>query len=78
MSTVLHRLTGCKSLTYNFWTILHFLVTFFIRLEEKQIKKADEANKTKILSFSILAQTLIVLLVSCVHIKTSTLTAAGL
>ena len=28
-----------------------FLDTFFIRFEEKQIKKADEANKTTILSF---------------------------
>ena len=53
-------------------------MTFFIRFEEKQIKKADEANKTTILSFPILVQTLIVVSVSCIHIKTSTLTATGL
>ena len=41
------------------------------------MKKADEANKTTFLSFSILVLTLIVLLVNCVHIKISTLTATG-
>ena len=54
------------------------MATFFLRFEEKQIKKADEANKITILSFSILVRTIIVLLFSCVHIKTSTLTATGL
>ena len=58
MSTALHRFTYYRSFTYKYWTILHFLVTFFIRFEEKQIKKADEANKSTILSFSILARTL--------------------
>ena len=56
----------------------NFLLTFFIGFEEKQIKSTDEANKTTILSFSILVQTLVVLLVSCVHIKSITLTATGL
>ena len=42
-----------------------------MKFEEKQIKKADEANKITILSFFIPVQTLIVLLVSCVHIKTT-------
>ena len=39
---------------------------------------ANEANKATILSFSILERTWIVLLVGCVHIKTSTLRATGL
>ena len=47
------------------------MVTFFMRFEGKQIKKADEANKT-IASFSILIRVLIVLLVSYVHMETST------
>ena len=58
--------------------LLHLLVTFFMRFEEKQIEKADEANETTFFSFSILVRTLIVLLVSCAHITTSTLTATGL
>ena len=74
---ILHWFTYCRSFLYKHWTILHFLVTFFIRFEEKQIKKADEANKTIILSFSILVQTLVVS-VNWIHIKTSTLTAIGL
>ena len=74
MSTALHSFTYYRSFIGPFYI---FLVTFFIRFEEKQ-KKADEANKATNLSFSILVRTLIVLLVSCVQIKTSTLTATGL
>ena len=58
--------------------LLYFLVTFFMRFEEKQIEKADEANETTFLSFSILVRTLIVLLVNCAHRTTSTLTATGI
>ena len=48
------------------------MVKLFMRFEEKQIKKADEANNTTIGSFSILVRALIVLLVSSVNMKTST------
>ena len=78
MSTALHWFTTTGHLYENIGPFYIFLVTFFIRFEEKQIKKADEANKTTILSFSILVQTLTVLLVSWAHIKTSTLIATGL
>ena len=55
-----------------------FFRYIFHKIRRKTNKKnADEANKTTIFSFSFLIQ-LIVLLVSCVHLKTSTLTATGL
>ena len=47
----------------KYWIILHFLVTFFMRFEGK-LKKAYEANKTTIASFSFLVRALIVLLVT--------------
>ena len=80
MSTVLHKFTYYRSFTYKYWTILHLLVIFFIRFEEKQINKKKQMKQIRQQHylFSILVPTLIVLLVSCVHVKTSTLTATGL
>ena len=78
MSAALRWFTYYGSFINKYGTILHFLVTFFIRFEEIKIKKVDEANKTTILLFSILGRTLIILLVRCVHVKTSTLTVTGL
>ena len=63
--------TKNRSFTNKYGTIVQFMVTFFMRFEGKQIKKVDEANKT-IASFSILIRVLIVLLVSYVHMETST------
>ena len=76
MATVLHSLhtTGHLHITigpsYIFWL-------YFSYDSKKNKQKADEANKTTILTFSILVRTLIVLLVGWVHIKTNTLTVTG-
>ena len=43
-----------------------------MRFEGKQIKKAEEASKTTIACFSILARVLIILLVCYVYMKTRT------
>ena len=47
MSTVLHIFTFRKSFINKYWTILHFLVTFF-KSFKGILKKADEENTLKL------------------------------
>ena len=63
---------------YEYWIILHFFGYIFHKIRRKTNRKRQMKQRTTILSFSILARALIVLLVGCVHIETSTLAATGL